>query len=136
MEKKDIKKVLKVQQEIANETLAYESLTEILTDASFINPIRRMIEERKKHLRILETITGTEVVPKDSDVKYVKRIYKIFGTKRLFSNLETVMKEKGKDTASLMKTYPSVKEIHQAESRYQTTFHKLAALEKKKQKLQ
>ena len=135
MEKKDIKKLLKIQQEIANETLAYEALVHVLEDAALIEPVERMITERKKHLQILEKLTDTKVTPKENDIRYVRMVYKLFGIQRLFSNLETIMKEKAKDTESLMKAVPQIKEIHQAEVRYQSVFKKLAALEKKKKKL-
>ena len=132
---KNLKKLVTFQQGLLNETAAYKELVNILEDKTYTEPLRRIIADREAQIVKVEKLTGEKLTPKDSDVKYVRRMNRFFGTQKLFSNLASIMKEKGKETRDLADIYPELKIIASAEARYQETFKRLSDLVKKKKKL-
>lgn len=132
---KNLKKLVTMQQGLLNETEAYKELVNILDDKTYTEPLRKIIADREAQIARLEKRTGEKLTPKDSDVKYVRRMNKFFGTRRLFSNLASIMKEKRKETRDLSGDFPELRTIAAAEGRYQETFTRLAGLVKKKNKL-
>jgi len=130
LEKKDLKKLHGMYQDMCNEVYAYEALVETLKEKTYQETLKKIISERKNHLKILSKLTQEELSAKDDDEKYLKRLIRIFGEKRMFKHLSGIMEERAKESRKLSEKVPELKIIATAESKYQASFLRLSKLEK------
>ena len=130
LEKKDLKKLHGMYQDMCNEVYAYEALVETLKEKTYQETLKKIISERKNHLKILSKLTQEELSAKDDDEKYLKRLIRIFGEKRMFKHLSGIMEEHAKESRKLSEKVPELKIIATAESKYQASFLRLSKLEK------
>ncbi len=130
LEKKDLKKLHGMYQDMCNEVYAYEALVETLKEKTYQETLKKIISERKNHLKILSKLTQEELSAKDDDEKYLKRLIRIFGEKRMFKHLSGIMEERAKESRKLAEKVPELKIIATAENKYQASFLRLSKLEK------
>lgn len=136
IDKKTAKKLRHWQLDIVDQIEAFEYIVDhYKKEPQYLNPVKRVLEERKKHLEIMKGVTGIDVEPDQSDLKYSKRILKFFSDRRLFSCWAGVLSENARMHTEMTAEFPQLKRVVEAEKRLSDSLKRTELVAKKQRDL-
>ena len=136
IDKKTAKKLRHWQLDIVDQIEAFEYLCDhYKKEPQYLNPVKRVLDERRKHLDLIKTVTGIDVEPDQSDLKYSKRIVKFFSDRRLFSCWAGVLSENARMHTEMVKEFPQLKRLVESEKRLSDSLKRTELVAKKQRDL-